>query len=159
MAIVSDLPYLCRGASLMTPRHETTDAAAAAAVTELRAARVAAIAAALRVDAEATHASLVEQEASELATHAQTLEQLDQSAESAAAATQQAEATVQAAERALNNARAEESAIAARRREATMTHMDVMRALSYRIATLRGKLTDEHWLVEAEARVAAEENA
>src|SRR5262245_56075839 len=143
----------------MTPRHETTDAVAAATVAAHRATRVAAIAESLRVEAQATHTSLVEQEANELAAHAQILRQLDESAESAAVATQQAEATLYAAERALTNARADESAIAARRREATMTHMDVMRALTYRIATLRGKLTDEYWMVEAEARVVAEEKA
>src|SRR5262245_24530220 len=142
----------------MATRQDTA-ADVAAAMDEERRARVVAIAAALRVEAQATHASLVEQEANLLATHMQALNELDQSAESAARATQEAEAAVNAATRVLDDARANERGIAAQRRNATMTQIDVMRALSYRIAALRGKLTDEYWMAEAETRVAAEEKA
>jgi len=137
-----------------TPEEEiATDVAALA---ERRAARVAEIAASLRADAEAMRARLVEQEKHELASYQQLVDELDRSAESAAAIVEQAQATVDAAVRALNGARADEAAIAARRREATMAHLDVLRALTYRIGALQGKLTNEYCLAAAEARVAAE---
>jgi hypothetical protein len=104
-------------------------------------------------------ASLVAQEKTELASYQQLVDELDRSAESAAATVGQAQATVDAAVRALNRARADEAAIVARRRDATMAHLDVMRALTYRIGALQGKLTDEYWLGAAEARVAAEEKS
>jgi hypothetical protein len=129
-------------------------AAAGATIEERRAARVAEIAASLRAEAQATHASLVEQETTGLAAYQQLTDELDRSAQSAAATVEQAQATVDAAVRALNGARADEAAIVARRRGATMAHIDVMRALTYRIAALQGKLTDEYWMAEAEARVA-----
>jgi hypothetical protein len=116
------------------------------------------MAASLRAEAETTRAALVEQEKKELASYQQLVDELDRSAESAAARVEQAQATVDAALLALEVARAEEAAIAARRRAATMAHIDVVRALSYRITALQGKLTDEHWMAEAEARVAAEES-
>ena len=126
-------------------------------IAERRAARIAEIAASLRADAEAMHASLVEQEKHELASYQQLVDELDRSAESATAIVEQAQATVDAAVRTLNGARADEAAIAARRRDATMAHLDVLRALTYRITALQGKLTHEFWLAAAEARVAAAE--
>ena len=127
-------------------------------IAERRAARVADIAASLRAEAETRQAALVEQEAKELASYQQLVDELDRLSETAVARVEQAQATVDAALCALNDARAEVAAIAARRRDAMMANIDVLRALSYRIAALRGKLTDEYWMARAEARVAAEEN-
>jgi len=130
--------------------------AAAVPFDEHRAARVADLAASLRAEAEATQAALVEEEKKGLASYQELLDELDRSAETAAAIVEQAQATVDAAVRTLNGARADEAAIAARRREATMAHLDVLRALTYRIGALQGKLTNEYCLAAAEARVAAE---
>jgi hypothetical protein len=134
------------------------ESAAAVPSDEHRAARVADLAASLRTEAEATRAVLLEEEKRGLASYQELLEELDRSAESAAARVEEAQATVDAALRALNDARAGKAAIAARRRDATRAHIDLARVLRYRIAALQEKLTDEYWMAEAEARVAAEKD-